>query len=601
MSRTGRAGALRTFGTRVLAALGVPADDAALVADSLVQADLWGHQSHGFLRLPWYVARLRSGAMRAVTDPAVLVRHRPAASCSTAATASARCSPSGPARLAVERARTHGVGVVGVRNSNHFGTAMYWTRRAAARRLRRRPHHEREPGHGALGRPGEACSAPTRGRSPRPGRTGASSPSTSRTPPWPAARSTWPKNRGEPIPETWALTADGAPTTDPAEGVLGVILPMAGHKGYAITFLMDVLSGALTGSAVGTGVHGPYEAGRAAAARATCSSPSTRRRSATAAGYEARVRQLIDEVKDVPLAQGFDEVFYPGEVEDRAEAANLAAGGVAPRRAVPRRPAHAGGRDRRAVPGGGRDDRHPPRRARPTWSTARLKEEIELGELAPGTPLSELSLVERTGASRTPVREALRRLAAEGLVDLVPRQGARVSRVSLQSVRDLFDFRALLEPAAVRQATEAAAADPQLRRDLHGDAHRVRPHPAPAAVAGAVAGVLRAGRPVRLGGHRRDPQRAPAAHHRRAAPAHRAAAQPLARRPAAGRRLGGRAPGHLRRAAARATPTRPPRGPPSTWRRASRRSSATWRRRPAAASTCSADGPYGHNALSRRP
>jgi DNA-binding GntR family transcriptional regulator len=94
----------------------------------------------------------------------------------------------------------------------------------------------------------------------------------------------------------------------------------------------------------------------------------------------------------------------------------------------------------------------------------RLKEDIELGELAPGTPLSELSLVERTGASRTPVREALRRLAAEGLVDLVPRQGARVSRVSLQSVRDLFDFRALLEPAAIRQATEAAAADPELRR-----------------------------------------------------------------------------------------------------------------------------------------
>ena len=96
---------------------------------------------------------------------------------------------------------------------------------------------------------------------------------------------------------------------------------------------------------------------------------------------------------------------------------------------------------------------------------ARLKEEIELGELAPGAPLSELSLVERTGASRTPVREALRRLAAEGLVELTPRLGARVSRVSLQSVRDLFEFRQLLEPAAVRQATRAAA-DPALRRSF---------------------------------------------------------------------------------------------------------------------------------------
>ncbi|HEX2072313.1 MAG TPA: GntR family transcriptional regulator [Geodermatophilus sp.] len=95
-----------------------------------------------------------------------------------------------------------------------------------------------------------------------------------------------------------------------------------------------------------------------------------------------------------------------------------------------------------------------------------LKAQIESGELPPGEPLSELSLVSRTGASRTPVREALRRLAAEGLVDLVPRQGARVSRVSPQSVRDLFDFRTLLEPEAMRQATDAVAADPQLRRTL---------------------------------------------------------------------------------------------------------------------------------------
>ena len=108
---------------------------------------------------------------------------------------------------------------------------------------------------------------------------------------------------------------------------------------------------------------------------------------------------------------------------------------------------------------------------------AQLKTEIELGELVPGSPLSELSLVERTGASRTPVREALRRLAAEGLVDLVPRIGARVSRVSAQSVRDLFEFRQLLEPVAIRQATARAAADPAVRavfEDMRDDFARIR-------------------------------------------------------------------------------------------------------------------------------
>ena len=55
------------FAERVLTAVGVPDDDAALVAHSLVQADRWGHASHGLLRLPWYVDRIRNGAMTAVT------------------------------------------------------------------------------------------------------------------------------------------------------------------------------------------------------------------------------------------------------------------------------------------------------------------------------------------------------------------------------------------------------------------------------------------------------------------------------------------------------------------------------------------------------
>src|SRR5215204_371768 len=280
---------LRSFATRVLGTLDVPGDDAALVADSLVQADLWGHQSHGVLRLPWYVARLRSGVMTARTEPAVLSDTGPLVlldgrdGVGQVLTERARTT-------AVERARTHGVGVVGVRNSNHFGTAMYWTRRAAQ----------------------DGCVAVL---------TTNASPAVAR------GKIHLAKNRGEPIPDTWALSPDGAPTTDPAEGVLGVILPMAGHKGYAIAFLMDVLSGALTGSAVGTRVHGPYEPDRRSGAGHLflALDPSA---FGDPAGFEARVRQLVDEVKSVPLAQGFDEVFYPGEVEDRAEAANLAAGGV---------------------------------------------------------------------------------------------------------------------------------------------------------------------------------------------------------------------------------------------------------------------------------
>ena len=95
-----------------------------------------------------------------------------------------------------------------------------------------------------------------------------------------------------------------------------------------------------------------------------------------------------------------------------------------------------------------------------------LRAEIEAGALRPGAPLGELLVVARTGASRTPVREALRRLAADGLVELAGRSGARVSRVSLGSVRDLYDLRLLLEPEAMRQAARAAATDEELRATL---------------------------------------------------------------------------------------------------------------------------------------
>jgi LDH2 family malate/lactate/ureidoglycolate dehydrogenase len=136
------------------------------------------------------------------------------------------------------------------------------------------------------------------------------------------------ESRGEPIPETWALTPDGAATTDPAEGVLGVLLPMAGHKGYAITFLMDVLSGALTGSGVGTDVHGPYEPAEPSRCGHLLLAVDTSAFGDVAA-YEQRVGRLIEQVKGAPLTQGFDEVFYPGELEDRNAAAALAAGGIA--------------------------------------------------------------------------------------------------------------------------------------------------------------------------------------------------------------------------------------------------------------------------------
>jgi len=89
----------------------------------------------------------------------------------------------------------------------------------------------------------------------------------------------------------------------------------------------------------------------------------------------------------------------------------------------------------------------------------RLRSDIESLDLLPGTKLSEVQLGEELGASRTPVREAIRRLAREGLVDFVPGEVARVAPISLGGVRALFEFRMLLEPEAAASVATAGAAD----------------------------------------------------------------------------------------------------------------------------------------------
>jgi DNA-binding GntR family transcriptional regulator len=91
---------------------------------------------------------------------------------------------------------------------------------------------------------------------------------------------------------------------------------------------------------------------------------------------------------------------------------------------------------------------------------ADLREAILAGDLAAGAHLGEVELADRLGLSRTPVREALTRLAAEGLVELEAHRGARVTSFSPEDLHGIFDVRLALEPrATARAAAHATAAD----------------------------------------------------------------------------------------------------------------------------------------------
>ena len=311
------------FATAVYAGEGMPRDDARLVADTLVQADLWGHQSHGVLRLGWYLDRLRNGVMKRVTTPefsvdagavAVIDGHDGVGHVLTMLAT----------REAVKRARSHGIGAVAVRYSNHFGTCMYYTLTAA-----------REGCVALLTSNGGPAMAPWGGRKKIIG-----------TNPWsvaaPAGRRApfvvdmantgvargkiyLARQKRQPIPLGWAINADGAPTTDPQEAIDGIILPMAEHKGYAIAAMVDVLSGVLTGSGFLSAVHSPYKT----AEKSNCGHLIVAldiKAFQPLEQFNARMEQYIGEIKSVPTAQGYSEVFYPGEIEAKNDADNRVQG-----------------------------------------------------------------------------------------------------------------------------------------------------------------------------------------------------------------------------------------------------------------------------------
>jgi len=103
-----------------------------------------------------------------------------------------------------------------------------------------------------------------------------------------------------------------------------------------------------------------------------------------------------------------------------------------------------------------------------------LKDAIRRGTLSPGTRVREIEIADRFGISRTPAREAIRRLESEGLISFVPRHGAVISKLDHQATMELYDLREILEgsaagfaarhasPAEIEELAELISAEPEL-------------------------------------------------------------------------------------------------------------------------------------------
>jgi L-2-hydroxycarboxylate dehydrogenase (NAD+) len=316
--------ALRDYAAAAFAFLGLPRPDAALVADGLVEADLRGLHSHGVARIPIYAERLRKGIVNprprirveAVTPAVALVDGNDGMGFVVGRRAMAE---------AIAICRRFGVGLVGVRRSTHFGMAALYVNQAIEAGVIGLAFTNSSPAIPVWGgRETLLGAAPMAAGVPG----GARGPYVLDMAMTVIARGKirLAAQRGDPIPEGLALDAKGRPTTDAKAAFDGVCLPFGGVKGAALSMLMDILGGVLTGAAFGGDVKslyhdfsGPQNVGHLfLAMRADLFMP--------AEAFAARMDTLVERVKACPKAAGFDEILMPGEPETRKRKFHLANG-----------------------------------------------------------------------------------------------------------------------------------------------------------------------------------------------------------------------------------------------------------------------------------
>ena len=306
------------FARRLLLACDLPAEDAGIVADCLVQADLRGIDSHGIMRLPVYLERVRRGVIN--PRPKIGVKRvTPVAAGVDGDNGFGFVVATRAMAEAIEIARAFGLGMAAARRSNHFGMAASYLLQAIEAGFigfaftnaspTMPPWGGREPLLGtsplSVGAPGGrlvpfvldmATSVAARGKIRK------------------ALR------RGEKIPEGQALDAEGRPTTDPAAALQGVVLPLGGPKGSGIAMMMDIFCGVLSGAAYAGGVGSQYENFERPQDVGHFFLAMRPDLFISLDEYRTRMDTLVERIHGAPRAEGFTEILMPGEPEARQEA-----------------------------------------------------------------------------------------------------------------------------------------------------------------------------------------------------------------------------------------------------------------------------------------
>jgi LDH2 family malate/lactate/ureidoglycolate dehydrogenase len=308
---------LRQFTQLLFEKAGLRSADAYLLADHLNWADRRGISWLGVNKIPQYLERLRTRCTPADAELSI-VSDLPGFVLIDGHDAFGQVVGYHAMKAAMAKARTMGAAVAVVRNTTSAGALGYFAALAADEQMIGLAINNSPPLQPAIGGTAKvvgnqafAVGSPAAAHSPLVLDMATSAITLARIHDY--------DNRGEPLPEDVALGADGAPTTDPAAALRGTLLPMAGHRGFGLALVWEVLTGVLAGGPrFSRNVTGPDEFDRPQGVSmfllAVDPAPVMPHNT-----FTERVDQLIDQVK-APGSTGSKPVRVPGEHSDQIRA-----------------------------------------------------------------------------------------------------------------------------------------------------------------------------------------------------------------------------------------------------------------------------------------
>lgn len=314
---------LKEIATHILRGLGASAEEAALVSESLVRADMRGIETHGVHFLTLLASRVESRMIQIPTNLQIL-RDDAATALIDGGNGLGQVAAHRAMEICIQKARQFGAGMSLVRNTNHIGILAFYTSMAAEEGMVGMVMSNSAPSMPPWG-----GTEPFLGTNP----LSIAIPGTSEGPVILDMSSSvvargkirLAQRMKEAIPLGWALDEAGRPTTDPGEALKGTLLPIGGPKGYGLALMIDVLAGLLSGSQYGPNVKTFHEPLGPTGIGAFLLAIDIER-FMPLDQFRRLMTSYVESIKKTKKAKDVSRIYLPGEIELEKEKKSLAEG-----------------------------------------------------------------------------------------------------------------------------------------------------------------------------------------------------------------------------------------------------------------------------------